>query len=220
MSRQDTRPRRFISCNHRPGSALIIFAMAVGLTAGPVGATEVFTGEPINLELANTNLEDILVNFSEMKGLIFAVDPQTAADGALDQQVDAIFEDTPWDQALDEILRNAGLVWTLEGKVLWIHRPGYALDGDRTFTGEPINLRLNDADIHLVMENFSKITGFTIEVEPGIETMITVNLKEVPWDQVFDLMLRINGLAFTHDDDVLTVYRQMAAAGKQILPSS
>jgi len=220
MSRQDTRRSRFVSINHCAQSILVIFAMAVGLAALPIGATKVFTGKPISLEVADANLEDILVNFSEMTGIVFAVEPQASAHGALGQKVDAHFEDTPWDEVLDEILTNAGLAWTLEGKVLWIHEPGYALDGDRTFTGESINLRLNDADIHLVMENFSKITGFTIEVDPGIDSLLTVSLKQLPWDQVFDLMLRINGLAFTHDDAVLSVYRQIAATGKQILPSS
>jgi type II secretory pathway component HofQ len=194
--------------------------MAIGLTAVPTGAMEVFSGEPINLELVDANLEDVLVSFSELTGLIFAVEPQAAVDGALDHKVDVLFEGTPWDQVLDEILTNAGLAWTLEGKVLWIHEPGYAFDGDRTFTGQPINLRLNDADIHLVMENFSKITESTIEVDPGIETLLTVSLKEVPWDQIFDLMLRINGLAFTYDGDVFSVYRRISATGKQILPSS
>ena len=219
MSRQETRQRRFVSFNHRARSVLVIFAMAVGLTALPMGATEVFTGKPINLELAGANLEDILVNFSEMTGIVFAVEPQALAHGALDQKVDAHYEMTPWDQVLDEILKGAGLAWTLEDKVLWIHEPGFVLDGDRTFTGEPINLRLEDADIHLVMKNFSKITGFTIEVDPGIETLLTVSLKQLPWDQVFDLMLRINGLAFTHENDVLSVYRETSATGKQILPS-
>jgi len=219
MSRQETRQRRSVSFNHRARSVLVIFAMAVELTALPIGATEVFTGKPINLELAGANLEDILVNFSEMTGIVFAVEPQALAHGALDQKVDALYEMTPWDQVLDEILKGAGLVWTLEDKVLWIHEPGFVLDGDRTFTGELINLRLEDADIHLVMKNFSMITGFTIEVDPGIETLLTVNLKQLPWDQVFDLMLRINGLAFTHENDVLSVYRETSATGKQILPS-
>ena len=219
MSRQENRQRGFVSFNHRARSVLVIFAMAVGLTALPTGATEVFTGKPINLELAGANLEDILVNFSEMTGIVFAVEPQALAHGALDQKVDALYEMTPWDQVLDEILKGAGLAWTLEDKVLWIHEPGFVLDGDRTFTGEPINLRLEDADIHLVMKNFSMITGFTIEVDPGIETLLTVNLKQLPWDQVFDLMLRINGLAFTHENDVLSVYRETSATGKQILPS-
>ena len=219
MSQQETRQSRFVSMNHRARSILVIFAMTVGLTALPIGATEVFTGKPIKLELADANLEDILVNFSEMTGIVFAVEPQALAHGALDQKVDAVYELTPWDQVLDEILKGAGLAWTLEDEVLWIHEPGFVLDGDRTFTGEPINLRLEDADIHLVMMNFSKITGFTIEVDPGIEALLTVSLKQLPWDQVFDLMLRINGLAFTHENDVLSVYRETSATGKQILPS-
>lgn len=220
MSRQEIRRGRIVSINHRARLILVISAMAVGLTALPTGATEVFTGKPIKLELADAKLEDILVNFSEMTGIVFAVEPQALAHGALDQKVDARYELTPWDQVLDEILKGAGLAWTLEDKVLWIHEPGFVLEGDRNFTGEPINLRLEDADIHLVMKNFSKITGFTIDVDPDIEALLTVSLRQLPWDQVFDLMLRINGLAFNHENNVLSVYRETSATGKQILPSS
>jgi type II secretory pathway component HofQ len=191
---------------------------AVGLLATPpVQAEELFTGEPISLELADADLEQVLVTLSEVTERHFAVDPITAAHGGLDKKVNALFDEVPWDEALDEILINAGLDWTIEGKILWVHEPGITFDGDRSFHGGPINLRLFEADIHDVLGTFSKITDFTIEVAPDIDAQVTVRLKEVPWDQVLDLILRVNGLGYSHDEDTLEVYRVTSDVGRQIL---
>ena len=186
------------------------------MTAGVVGAGEIYTGGAISLELDDAALADLLASFSEMAGIYIAVDPGAAAQGLLEQQVDAIYEDVPWDRALDEILTGAGLAWTLENQILWIHEPGVVLDGDRNFHGEPINLRLQDADIHDVMGSFSRITPFTIEVDPAIEAVVTVRVNQVPWDQVFDLILRLNGLSYSNQGDTLTVYRVTEATGRQV----
>lgn len=186
----------------------------------PLGAEEIHSGEPLSLELVGANLEDVLIQFSELTGKVFAIDPLAAAAGGLEQQVDALYESTPWDEVLDEILAGAGWDWTLEGDVLWIHQPGMAPGGDRTFTGEPINLRLHEADLRLVMSTFSKITPFSIEVEPEIDSSVTVSFKGIPWDQALDLILRVNGLGFTHGGGLINVYRVTAAAGKQLLPPS
>ena len=196
---------------------LSVIAAICLLATAPAQAEELFTGEPISLELAGADLENVLIAFSEFTERHFAVDPITAAHGGLDNKVDALFDEVPWDEALDEILTNAGLDWTLEGKVLWVHEPGITFGGDRVFTGGLINLRLLDADIHEVLATFSKITDFTIEVAPDIEAQVTVRLKEVPWDQVLDLILRVNGLGFNHDEDTLQVYRVTSDLGRQIL---
>ena len=77
--------------------------------------------------------------------------------------------------------------------------------GTTEFTGDPITLRLQDADLRAVLGTFSKITPFTIEVDPSITGKVTVDLREVPWDQALDLVLRTNNLGWEKDGDALRV---------------
>jgi type IV pilus assembly protein PilQ len=82
------------------------------LSTGP----RVFTGEPISLNLKNADLKDVLRTFAELTGLNMAIDPDVGGSVTVD------FVDVPWDQALDIILRQNGLTWTLEGNVMRIGR--------------------------------------------------------------------------------------------------
>lgn len=78
---------------------------------------------------------------------------------------------------------------------------------ERQFTGEPISLELKDADIKDVLRSFAKITGLNIVVDPDVSGSVTVNLENVPWDQALDLILRINGLDYVIENNVLRVAR-------------
>lgn len=77
--------------------------------------------------------------------------------------------------------------------------------GPTEFTGDPISLRLQDANLQAVLATFSKITPFTIEVDPSITGTVTVDLREVPWDQALDLVLRTNNLGWKKDGETLRV---------------
>jgi type IV pilus secretin PilQ/predicted competence protein len=73
------------------------------------------------------------------------------------------------------------------------------------FTGEPISLELKDADIKDVLRTFAKITGLNVVIDPDVSGSVTVNLVDVPWDQALDIILRINRLGYTVDNNVLRV---------------
>src|SRR5436190_11733574 len=78
------------------------------------GGPHVFTGEPISLNLKDADLKDVLRTFAELTGLNMAIDPGVGGSVTVD------FQDVPWDQALDIILRQNGLTFILEGNVLRI----------------------------------------------------------------------------------------------------
>jgi len=75
------------------------------------------------------------------------------------------------------------------------------------FTGEPISLELKDADIKDVLRTFAKITGLNVVVDPDVSGSVTVNLENVPWDQCLDIILKINRLGYTVENNVLRVAR-------------
>jgi type IV pilus assembly protein PilQ len=74
----------------------------------------VFNGEPISLTLKDADIKDVLRTFADLTGLNMAVDPGVQGSVTVD------FVDVPWDQALDLILRQNNLTFSLEGNVMRI----------------------------------------------------------------------------------------------------
>lgn len=72
----------------------------------------VYTGEPIDLSLKDADVKDVLRTFAQLTGLNIAVDPGVSG------TVTVEFVAVPWDQALEIILRQNGLTYTLNGNVM------------------------------------------------------------------------------------------------------
>jgi type IV pilus assembly protein PilQ len=77
---------------------------------------KVFNGEPIDLELKDADIKDVLSTFAEITGLNIAIDPGVGG------SVNVDFVAVPWDQALDIILRQNNLTYIIEGNVMRIGR--------------------------------------------------------------------------------------------------
>jgi TonB family protein len=198
-------------------SLAVLVAMTVA--APPVDGDDfVASGEPISLRLEDAELADVLSSFAEITRLNFVVVPAVNRYDLLNQSVSVTFESTPWDRVLDEILANAGLAWTREGRVLWIHPPFEAPQGNRDFTGDPISLNLEGADVRKVIEVLSAQTGHTFNLDPAVASEVSVNLEDVPWDQALDLILRISGLTSSRSNGAFEIYPVTDARGMQLLP--
>ncbi len=78
-------------------------------------------------------------------------------------------------------------------------------DGSSKWQGHPISLDFKDGDLQDIFRLFADITGLNVVVNPGISGRVTLVLKEVPWDQSLDLILKINGLGYTIEDNVLRI---------------
>ncbi len=214
-----------------PTRLVLVLAAVVGLgvfpsltersaraAAAPGSESAASPGGKITLTLQEADLKEVLRTFADVSGLTFVVHPDAVPLGALDPAVSLEVVDTPWDQVLEEILSSRGLSRTLEGKVLWIHPVGTILAGDRDFTGDPISLTLRDADLADVLDTFADLTQLTILAEPGIEGTATVDVDDLPWDQVLDMILRVNGLEWSRDESTIKVLRSTDATGEQLVP--
>lgn len=73
------------------------------------------------------------------------------------------------------------------------------------FTGKPITLTLKDADIQDVLRVFSRVAPVEIIVDPAVTGSVTVDLRDVPWDQALDLVLRVTGLGWTRNNGTIRV---------------
>ena len=95
-------------------SGQVLSGQPLGGTRTLSGSQRVFTGEPISLSLKDADIKDVLRTFADLTGLNMAVDPGVQGSVTVD------FVDVPWDQALDLILRQNNLTFSLEGNVMRI----------------------------------------------------------------------------------------------------
>jgi len=70
---------------------------------------------------------------------------------------------------------------------------------------ELVSLDLKDADLHDVLRYFSSIGGFNVVLEPGVRGSVTVRLRDVPWTEAMELVLRANDLWFDLEDNVIWI---------------
>lgn len=84
--------------------------------------------------------------------------------------------------------------------------PGVA--AARKYSGAPISLALSKADIRDVLKNFAVITGLDIQVAPDVTGTVDVNIKDMPWDQALDQILRENGLIWRLEGNKMEVFKQ------------
>ncbi|HEX6865000.1 MAG TPA: AMIN domain-containing protein, partial [Thermoanaerobaculia bacterium] len=92
---------------------------------------------------------------------------------------------------------------------------------ERVYTGEPIDLKVTNADVTEVIRTFAQISGLNVLVQPGVQGAVTAELENVPWDQALEQILKINGLGYEVEGNVMriapvSVLRQEAQEEQQL----
>jgi type IV pilus assembly protein PilQ len=75
----------------------------------------------------------------------------------------------------------------------------------RRYTGEPISLDLKDADIRDVLLTFSKLARLNMVIDPDVRGSVTVRLEDVPWGQALEVILKVNGLGYVLEGNIVRV---------------
>lgn len=75
----------------------------------------------------------------------------------------------------------------------------------KKFTGHPISLDFQGADLRAVLRTFAEISGLNIVIDPAVQGSVDVALRDVPWDQALDIILRANKLGYAVDGTIVRV---------------
>jgi type IV pilus secretin PilQ/predicted competence protein len=74
------------------------------------------------------------------------------------------------------------------------------------YIGEKIKLDFYDTDIKNVFRILRSVSGLNFAVDKDVQGKVTMTLeKPVPWDQVLDLVLKMNGLGKKMEGDVVRI---------------
>jgi type IV pilus secretin PilQ/predicted competence protein len=83
----------------------------------------------------------------------------------------------------------------------------------RRFTGHPVSLDFQGADLRAVLRTFAEISGLNVVLDPAIpgcagasgSGCVDLALKDVPWDQALDVILKANKLGYTVDGTIIRI---------------
>jgi type IV pilus assembly protein PilQ len=76
----------------------------------------------------------------------------------------------------------------------------------KSFTGEKIALDFYETDIKNVFRILKEVSGKNFAIDPDVQGTVTLTFdKPVPWDQVMDLVLRMNQLGQVMEGDVIRI---------------
>jgi type IV pilus assembly protein PilQ len=76
---------------------------------------------------------------------------------------------------------------------------------ERRYTGHPISMDFQDADLRSVLRTFAEISGLNMVIDPQVQGRVDIVLNDVPWDQALDIILRGNKLGWTVDGTIVRI---------------
>ena len=73
------------------------------------------------------------------------------------------------------------------------------------FTGERLSLNFQDIEVRSVLQLLADFTGLNLVVSDSVEGNLTLRLKNVPWDQAMDIILKTKGLDQRKSGNVILI---------------
>ncbi len=78
-------------------------------------------------------------------------------------------------------------------------------DSEEGYVGERISLDFQDAELVHIFRLIADVSGCNIVVSPAVKGKFSMRLKDVPWDQALDIILRNYGLSKMVDGNIIRI---------------
>ncbi len=75
----------------------------------------------------------------------------------------------------------------------------------RVYKGRRVSLEFKDADVRDVIGLMAEISGLNFVIDPDVHGSVTLRLKNVPWDQALDIILKMNHLGMIEENGIVRV---------------
>lgn len=75
----------------------------------------------------------------------------------------------------------------------------------KPFKGEKLNLNFQDIEVRAVLQIIADFTGLNIVVSDTVTGNVTLRLKNVPWDEAMDIILKSKDLALRRSGNIMLV---------------
>lgn len=88
---------------------------------------------------------------------------------------------------------------------------------DGGYSGEKLSLNFQNVDVRAVLQVIADFTDLNIIASDTVAGNLTLRLKDVPWDQAFDIVLQATGLDKRKTGNVIFVAPSEEMAAKELL---
>ncbi len=167
---------------------------------------------------------------------LIATFPGAALPEELDRRLDVVDFATPVNVIDSAPSAQGALVSILMGNTLYDYLV-YQFDNDLTieikpvseqqrevarreraqYTGERLSLNFQDIEVRAILQLLADFTGLNLVASDSVSGNVTLRLKNVPWDQALDIILKSKGLGMRKDNNVLVVAPQQELATQERL---
>jgi len=105
----------------------------------------------------------------------------------------------------EHLAYQANSVYTLEFRSLTKQEKERKRKELNIYEGDRLSLNFQDIEVRSVLQLLADFTGLNMVVSDTVTGRITLRLKNVPWDQAMDIILKTKGLSKRVNDNVILV---------------
>ncbi len=105
----------------------------------------------------------------------------------------------------EHLAYQANNVYTVEFRPLSKQQKEKLRREQKIYTGDRLSLNFQDIEVRSVLQLLADFTGLNMVVSDSVSGRITLRLKNVPWDQAMDIILKTKGLSMRRNDNVVLV---------------
>jgi type IV pilus assembly protein PilQ len=107
--------------------------------------------------------------------------------------------------------------FTIEVKALTKAEVEASKKDELGYSGERLSLNFQDIEVRSVLQLIADFTGINVVVSDTVNGSLTLRLKNVPWDQALDIILKTKGLAMRQTGNVMLVAPSEEIAAREKL---
>ncbi len=174
-------------------------------------------GQDVIVDIPNTDLPQRL--FRRLDVMDFAT-PVTAVESrGLGGNVKV---DIKTENQFEYLAYQTDNLFTIELRALTAAEQQKLEEESIVYEGDRLSLNFQDIEVRAVLQLLADFTGLNLVASDTVRGNITLRLKNVPWDQALDIILKTKGLGYRRIDNVIMVAPQMelAAQEKQALQAT
>jgi type IV pilus assembly protein PilQ len=105
----------------------------------------------------------------------------------------------------DHLAYQSEDLFTLDVKALTQVEQEQAKKDKFTYTGERLSLNFQNIEVRAVLQLIADFTGLNMVASDTVSGSLTLRLKNVPWDQALDIILKTKGLAMRQTGNVILI---------------
>jgi len=112
---------------------------------------------------------------------------------------------TPVNDNYDHLAFQTDNVYTIEVKPLTKQQAEIERKKRIGYTGEKLSLNFQNIDVRAVLLILGEFTGLNLVISDSVSGNLSLKLKNVPWDQAMDIILKTKGLGMRQTGNVVLI---------------